>query len=266
MKGIGIFSFFGFDLPIEERLQLIKETGFDAVSLWWGDEDRNNQPDMAREFGLNIDNIHVPFGNPDPNQLWLDGYEGDDYQKLIISCIEDCKRHDISTAVIHLTRFRYNVDVTELGIKRIEKIVNTAERNNIKLAFENLAYNEHLDKVFENFPSPYVGFCYDSGHENIVRYYTKNPEYDCLSLYSDKLFALHINDNYGDGDTHAIPFNGTIDWTNRMNTLKQCKDVYYFTLELTYDKEHEKCKIYNTMSAKEFLNLAYKESLKLLEW
>ena len=183
---------------------------------------------------------------------------------MIISCIEDCSRHNIPTAVVHLTRFRYNADLTELGINRIGKIIETAERNNIKLAFENLAYLEHLNAVFEHFSSPYAGFCYDSGHENIVKHYLKNPEYDCLALYGDKLFALHINDNYGDGDTHTIPFNGTIDWGNRIRTLKQCKDVDYFTLELTFDREHEKCKIYNDMSAEEFLNIAHKEALKLL--
>ncbi len=35
----------------------IRSAGFDAVSLWWGDElqDKNSQPEMARKLGLDIE-------------------------------------------------------------------------------------------------------------------------------------------------------------------------------------------------------------------
>ena len=36
---LGIFSWFGFVLPFEERITLIKEAGFTATSIWWEDED-----------------------------------------------------------------------------------------------------------------------------------------------------------------------------------------------------------------------------------
>ncbi len=35
MTKFGIFAWFSYPLPIEDRLQMIKQAGFDATSLWW---------------------------------------------------------------------------------------------------------------------------------------------------------------------------------------------------------------------------------------
>lgn len=34
---ITIYDWFGYELPIKERYQLIKEAGFDGVLLWWSE-------------------------------------------------------------------------------------------------------------------------------------------------------------------------------------------------------------------------------------
>ena len=257
MLGIGMFSWFSYDLPIQERLTLIKEVGFDATCLWWHGDGKHEQPDMARNLGLQIDNIHTPFH--EPNRLWLDGTDGEDYLNMLISCIKDCKTHEIPTAVIHLTSFNENVPVTESGLNRVSKLIDIAEQNEIILAFENLTALEHLSTVFERFKYPYVGFCYDSGHENLG-----HPDKDCLVLYGDKLVALHVNDNFGDGDTHVLPFDGTVDWSEKMKKLRLCKDVNYFTLEVDFNKKHDKCVMYEALSAKGYLELAYKKAVDLL--
>lgn len=257
MNSIGMYAWFSYNLPFQERLQLIKDVGFNATGLWWHGENKHEQPDMTRKVGLQIDNIHIPFN--EPNCLWLDEIDGEDYQNMLISCVKDCKTHEISTAVIHLTSFEENVEVTDIGLKRIGKIIDTAEKYNVNLAFENLATLEHLTAVFEQFSTPKIGFCYDSGHEN---YY--HPNQDCLELYGDKLIALHINDNFGDGDTHVLPFDGTIKWEEKMQKLKHCKNVEHFTLEVDWNRRHEKCIIYHDLSAKEYLELAYNKATQLL--
>ena len=257
MIGTGIFSWFSYILPIEQRLQLIKEAGFDATSLWWEGEDKYIEPDIARKAGLQIDNVHAPVN--EENLLWLDGIDGEDYKNILISCVEDCSTHDISTAVIHLTSFEGNVAVTDIGLKRIGEIIEIAQQKNVKLAFENLSTLEHLDAVFERFDSPHVGFCYDSGHENY-----KYPDQDCLALYGDKLLALHINDNIGDGDIHILPFDGTVDWNAKMQKLKKCKEVGYLALEAGYCWDHPKSAAYRKLSAKEYLELAHRKAVELL--
>ena len=128
MKGLSIFSWFSYPLPLQKRLELIKNAGFDATSLWWGDEfeDKNHQPEMARRLGLEIDYVHAPAENP--NALWLDNINGNSYLNLLLSCIEDCRRHDIPTAVIHVTRLSSRPPVTQLGIDRIKRLVELAEQ------------------------------------------------------------------------------------------------------------------------------------------
>ena len=257
MRGIGMFSWFSYDLPILERLSLIKKVGFNATGLWWAGDNKHEQPDMARKIGLQIDNMHTPFD--DPNRLWLDGNSGDEYKDMLIACIEDCKTHEIPVAVIHLTSFSENVDVTDLGLMRIGQIVDAAEKCNVRLAFENLTVLEHLNAVYKQFSSPLVGFCYDSGHEN-----WNHPDKDCLTLYGDKLFALHINDNFGDTDSHMLPFDGTVDWPEKMQKIRRCKEVEYFTFEVDFNRKHEKCSTYNALSAEEYLESAYRKALDLL--
>lgn len=34
-SNIGIFSWFGYVMPMKERLELIKKAGFDGVTIWW---------------------------------------------------------------------------------------------------------------------------------------------------------------------------------------------------------------------------------------
>ena len=257
MLGIGIYSQFGYSLPFEERLRLIKDAGFDATVLWWHGDDKHSQPDVTRKIGLQIDNVHAHFCNPDC--LWRDGIDGGDYYNMLISCIEDCSIHNISTAVIHLTSFEKDVEVTYLGLNRVARIIDFAQKKGVKLAFENTAFIKHLDAVFGCCPSPNVGFCWDSGHENLW-----HPDKDCLELYGDRLFALHINDNFGDGDSHILPFDGTVDWNSKIQKLKNCKDVKYFTLEVDFNRNHEKCKIYDGLSAREYLASAYKKASKLI--
>ena len=46
---------------------MIRDAGFDAVSLWWEEKHprgrtlRHLAPDMVRKTGLYLDNMHVPY-------------------------------------------------------------------------------------------------------------------------------------------------------------------------------------------------------------
>jgi len=260
MTKISIFPLFEPDLPAQEKYQLIKNARFDAVNIYWGDEDKHEQVKAAKEYGLTIDCVHS--ANDNANSIWEEGAGGDERKNVLISCVEDCARYNIPTIVIHLTGFPTYPPVTELGLQRLGEIIQFAGQKNVKIAFENLWTFEHLDAVFEGFPSPNVGFCYDTGHENL------NQHKDCLAAYGHRLFTLHINDNFSDGfDAHVLPFDGTIEWDEIMARLNQCKKVDFFTLEI-YKLDsgtHEKSCIYKDRTAEEFLGMAYQRAVKLLE-
>ena len=82
MVKFGMFSWFSYPLPIKDRLQKIKRAGFDAVSLWWGDDNKDEQPDIAGKLGLTIDNVHAPFD--DPTSLWFDTLNGGEYLQMLL--------------------------------------------------------------------------------------------------------------------------------------------------------------------------------------
>jgi sugar phosphate isomerase/epimerase len=253
-----MFSWFSYPMPIEERLRKIKHAGFNATSLWWGDEDgRDLQPDIARNFGLFVDNIHAPFDNP--NSLWLDSRAGEQYLETLIACVDECKLHSIPVAVIHLTGFNEVAPITELGLDRIKRLVDHAQTQEVNLAFENLSSLDHLEYVFNNVSSSRVGFCFDSGHENC-----NHPNADCLSKYSHRLFAVHLADNYGDSDTHLLPYDGTVDWKALKKKLDNCQSLDCFTLEADFNPKHVRSAIYRDLSADEFLALAYERAVKFL--
>jgi len=258
MPKIGMFSYFSYPLSIEERLHFIKQAGFDATSLWWSGDGRHKQPELARSVGLEIDNVHAPFQNA--NVLWLPGQDGEDYLSILEGCVRDCKTHDIPTVVIHAAGFRDEPVISKIGTSRLQRLVSLAEDCGINLAFENLHTLEHLDHIFQHFASPYVGFCYDNGHE-----LCNTPDGACLERYGSRLFAIHLDDNLGDGDTHLLPYDGIADWDYNIMRLKNSKplDILNFELRITSFPERPETHLYDNMDFADYLKEAYKRACKI---
>jgi len=255
----GIFDWFGYSMDYIERYKLIKEAGFDNVLLWWGDEyttdyidDKNLLPEMARNAGLEIENVHAPFDNT--NYIWTDSVNAEDIVNRYVQCIIDCSRHNIPAVVIHLTNGYTPPPPTDLGLDRIKYLVELAEQKGVNIALENLKRPDYLQFVFDNIQSGRLGFCYDSGHENC---YTKGT--DLLSLYGNKLIALHLHDNDGTDDQHRIPGEGTIDWDSVVKKIKSTNYSGSVSLEIT----NEFSELYSNISAQEFLKAA-NEKIKTL--
>jgi sugar phosphate isomerase/epimerase len=253
---ITIYDWFGYDLSIKERYQLIKEAGFDGILLWWsngfgrdsfGWNDYRNGPQIAREAGLFIENIHTPVQNQ--NNLWLDNLDGENLTDCYIQCVADCAEFEISTMVVHLP----NEDnpYNSLGLDRIKKIVEKAEKLGINIAMENLRNLTNLEYVLEQIDSPCIGFCYDSGHH--YRYY---PDKDLLSMYGSRLMALHLHDDGGMYNQHRLPFDGTIDWSIAMKNIAATGYSGATAIEaMNWD--------YKDLSAKEFLKEAFERAKRL---
>ena len=109
-------------MPIKERYKLIKEAGFDGVLLWWseyfGRNDYRKGPQIVRNAGLFIENIHTPVQYQ--NNLWLDNQDGEALTECYLRCVDDCTEFDIQTMVVHLPD--ENHPCNELGLDRIKKI------------------------------------------------------------------------------------------------------------------------------------------------
>jgi sugar phosphate isomerase/epimerase len=258
---IGIYTWFGFRNNFETLIKLIKNTGYNSVMTWWGDEfidtqgPKEKKPDIIRENGLKLENVHLPFDGI--NRIWEDSPGGDELVQQYISYIDDCKTYEIPTAVMHVTKGDNPPPVNQLGLDRFKRIIERAEKNNVYIALENLRKPEYLDFIFDNIISNNLKFCYDSGHEHCF-----TPDIDCLAKYGDKLIALHLHDNDGASDQHLFPFSGTINWKNVMEKLKKIN--YSGSLALEIDAQY--IDVTKEYSAEEYLSEGINRAYRLFEY
>ena len=214
----------------------------------FGNEDFKRNPELARRAGLFVENMHTPFANI--NDLWLDNVNGNAITDYLLQCY-DCHEYEIPTMIVHLTSGYNPPDANELGLNRIRKIIERAEQRSVNVALENLKVPEYLGYVFDRIDSSRLGFCFDSGHQNC---YSKHT--DLLSMYGDKLMALHLHDNDESGDQHRMPFDGNIDWNT---VMKKFNTIHYngpTALEI-------KSMGYYHMEPREFLAIAFERAKRL---
>lgn len=218
---ITIFDWFGYDVPYEKRYRIIKETGFDGVLLYWSNEFGNinykHNVHQARHAGLIVENIHTSFEYI--NDIWLDNLNANEIMDYLLQCVDDCYTYEIPTMIVHITSGNNPPNANELGINRMKKIIERAEQKCVNVALENMRKPEYLGYVFERINSNRLGFCFDSGHHNT---YSKNM--DLLSMYGDKLMALHLHDNDESSDQHRMLFDGNIHWDS---VMKKLSDIHY---------------------------------------
>ena len=77
-----------------------------------------------------------------------------------------------------------------------------------------------------------LGYCLDTSHANIG----EDPV-AALGLVRHRLMTLHISDNDGQSDQHALPFEGNIDWAAFMGSLRATGYQDVFVLEVRAKQE-----------------------------
>jgi sugar phosphate isomerase/epimerase len=263
---IGIFCWFGYELPMADRARLISEAGFKSVMIWWATDDiidtnppNAERPELFRKHGLTIVNAHLPFDRA--NDLWEDNSDGQVWYEMLAANITECGQHGIPVVVVHLSSGSSPPPPNEIGLDRVRRLVGLGEKIGVSIAFENLRSTGPLEYVLSRIDSPRAGFCYDSGH-----HHCRTPDEDLLSKYGSRLMALHIHDNNGyitgagEEDQHLMPFDGTIPWETTMARLK--KTGYRGDLTLESGATEEEAKQY---SPEEYLAECMKRAIKLRE-
>ncbi|WP_286680571.1 sugar phosphate isomerase/epimerase family protein [Tepidanaerobacter sp. EBM-49] len=253
---LGIFSWFGFVMPIFERLDLIKSAGFEATSLWWEDEEgtpcipKDAMPEMVREAGLYLENIHAPF--TDSADLWSESKSA--RQKILkehTAWLEDCAKHEIPIMVMHIVEGDKIPTINKYGIESLSYLTKKAEEYNVKIALENTKMTGGIPFILSEIESPNLGLCYDTSHAVL------NHEENLLEDFGEKLIALHISDNDGKRDRHWLPGGGTINW-NKFTEKFPAKTFHGgLTLEVYPTDEESKA------GAEAFLLKAFKSISRL---
>lgn len=239
-----------------ETIDAIKNAGFKDVFIQWYNKDwtpsQEEQLKYVRKIGLNVIFAHLGYQNI--NDLWLEDEIGDKLVDRYTNDIKICKEHDISMVIMHLTSKNEAPKYNQIGLKRLQKIVDYAQSLNVKVAFENTKIKGYLDYVIQNIDNKNVGICFDSGH-----YHAHFDDELDFSLFKNRIFAIHLHDNDKSGDLHLMPFDGTLNWDKVIKNLKECNYNGPVTMELCYRYD------YLNMSIEEFYKKGYEVGKKLKE-
>lgn len=200
----------------------------------------------AAAAGIQINQMHMPY----PNYVPSADEELNSYLKntVAVKSMKLCHFFECRYIVVHGFKLARNLGSEEAEWERtqefLEFLAPMAREMGITVCVENI-YNSigghivegpccdarkaarRIDMINEKYGVEVLGFCFDTGHANLVgidfeRFIT------CLG---SRIKVLHIHDNDGMGDLHQIPFTFTksrentvsTDWKGFINGLKAIK-------------------------------------------
>ena len=141
--------------------------------------------------------------------------------------------------------------------RKLDVLLPEAEKRQIVICLENgmpkLCWPDRLLTLKNEYPTPYLGFCYDSGHANLMdhgreipdslprRNYAGTgyePEWEdhALEKMLPHIVNCHLHDNNGYEDQHLLPGLGNIDWKHTMELLKQAPRLEVIQSEVTFPR------------------------------
>lgn len=242
----------------QERMRAIREAGFDDVMLWWGNEhaatDGTPQGlfEMAQQARLRVRTVHFPTDQTP--HLWREGEAGDAYERQLITAVRECGERGIENLVVHTTKKLITPEPNLIGVRRVLRAAEAAEKYGVNLAWENTRFLRYNAYLYEHVPSQRMRFCFDAGHANCF-----TPGEDPLGRFSGRMVTMHLHDNHGAqaGDEHMLPGMGNIDYEGLLKRLHALNPICYnLEVRMTHGQ------IESGMPMEEFLALAY-ESLCL---
>jgi len=266
MQKIG-FSLDGkYYAPMTEVIQMLRDSGFDAVSpLWQRDICLDDAVNTAVRCGLTLQSLHGPLRglpgmwNAAPDQIAEDH----------LAALDCCAGYGIPLLVVHSwTGVDYTFSKDSLYFGHFDRLVERAVSKGVRIAFENLEGEEYLDALMERYKGlDAVGLCWDSGHE---RCYT--PKRDFLKKYGDRLLITHLNDNFGvtdpagtlrgTDDLHLLIGDGNTDWVSVMDRLKMATPQQILNFEFKTRPKGDRCvmDLYSKLPLQEFFQKAYEST------
>lgn len=198
----------------------------------------------AKMAGIDIYQMHMPY----PLMIPGGKNEINDYLRKIVAVksLGVCAELDCKYIVIHGFKLASYVGSEEKEWSLTEnfllELAPIAKELGITMCVENLYSNvgnhlgegpccnakkaaERIDRINSEIGAEVLGFCFDTGHANIVGFDME----DFITTLGNRLKVLHIHDNDGIRDLHQIPFVFTrtrenkpsTDWDGFINGLKR---------------------------------------------
>ena len=246
--------------PISQQLSMLKEIGWGAFFTGWDRENLAQWAEEAERLGLVYQSVHAPFVGI--NHLWKEGERGAAYTQQLIDCVTDCHNCGIPVMVIHPFIGFDEHTPTQIGLDNYARVVEVADRLDVRLGFENVEGEEYLTALMKAFwDAPSCGFCLDTGHELCY-----NGAKNMLAQYGAKLCHTHFNDNLGvydptltwENDFHLLMGDGIVDWNGVMDRIDATdyRGVLMCELSLSNKPNRHTHDAYAAMPLEEFYALA----------
>jgi len=225
---------------------------------------------LEREFKIKFGAMHACYGGnmalnlPDPARR-------PEMLKAQIRSLQIASEFEVKTVTFHADAHHYVHLHCPLETLRpffresLEILLKHAEKYGVVIALENCFEKPNSAKEILAYAAPYagnphLGFCYDTGHANIMApapwkdmamYHKKYDDPDFWSLadewwegieleagalekMNDSVVTCHMHDNNGYNDLHGMPFDGTIDWSRLAEQLKNCPRMIEYQTEICF--------------------------------
>ena len=247
----------------EKTLRNISEAGFTYIhwcNQWCTDflyskSEIEHIKKCMKEFGLKLLDTH---GSTGKEKCWYSTLE---YQRqagveLVKNRVDMTAELGGDAVVMHIPSGIHSMEDTpevyESLHKSLDELSQYCLSKKIGIAIENMPEDDGtvIRDLFSEYPSDFLGFCYDTGHGNMGN----SNGLKLLEEFKDRLMCIHIHDNDGIGDQHKIPFEGTIDWKPFLRILKNSSYTKVLNAEVF---NHEK------KDDKEFLKESMRSMIKL---
>lgn len=198
----------------------------------------------AQAAGIRINQMHMPY----PIYVPTGGEEINSYlqKEVAPKSMAVCAFLECPYLVIHGMKLAKYLgsekDEWEQTETFIETLAPMAKEMGITLCVENLYESvgghlvegpccdadramERIDRINEKYHGEVLGFCFDTGHANLVGIDFER----FITTLGDRLKVLHIHDNDGISDLHQIPYtfaktrenNTSTDWEGFLRGLKK---------------------------------------------
>lgn len=175
----------------------------------------------AETAGIRIHQMHMPYPIYVPNAA----KELNDYlfAEVAPKSLYICKFFNCSYIVLHGFKLAHFLGSEEAEWQQTERLIHSiaplAKELGITICTENLydsvaghlvegpccnirKITERIDRINEQYKSEVLGFCFDTGHANLVGLDMES----FITKLNHRLKVLHIHDNDGIRDLHQIPY------------------------------------------------------------
>lgn len=191
--------------------------------------------DHAEKLGMKFVQMHSPdYINP------LDPVRQDELVEVTVRSIEIAAMIGIPQTVVHfgtrqgMTREEFYRD----NLAFYSRLFPVMERTGVNVLVENsprkhaaegswnLSTGEELADFLAFAGHPLLHALWDTGHGNL-----DGPQYENIIALGRELRGLHVHDNGGYADEHALPMTGTVSFDGLMHGLLDIGYEGYFTFE-----------------------------------